>query len=257
MLLFVSHYSCSSTRLTRLIYFISEDWWTYTEEKATELAKRFDKKERYFLDIFFQGGARMVNHHKEVSPYNAFKSEKAAELREGMWYNYKALNGTHDSTVGKALNAPELHREYYDEYAILDDTEKAALIQRFTENRDTTKIRRATPKARVQDVANTVRNMQMLVRYSCFYLDHADFFCQMTALSNRVGIEGMFVIVRNNTDFNMPPQWHFTSKELERYMPLAVRKRWDTGEVGGKLEAFAIAGCDTISKSFSSCHFYH
>jgi hypothetical protein len=67
----------------RLIYFISEEWWTYTEEKASELANCFDKKEQYFLDIFFQGGARMVNHHKEVNPYNALKSEKAAELREG------------------------------------------------------------------------------------------------------------------------------------------------------------------------------
>jgi hypothetical protein len=79
----------------------------------------------------------------------------------------------------------------------------------------------------------------------------------MTALSNRVGIEGFFVIVRNNTDFNMAPQWHFTSKELQRYMPLAVRKRWDTGEVGGKIEVFAIAGCDTMSKWFSSRHFYN
>ncbi|KAJ7362723.1 hypothetical protein DFH08DRAFT_1025106, partial [Mycena albidolilacea] len=195
-----------------------------------ELPKRFDKKERYFLDIFFQGRARMVNHHKEVSPYNAFKSEKAAELREGMWYNSKALNGTHDSTVGKGVNAPELHREYYDEYANLNDTENAALVQRFTENCNTTKIRRATPKAHVQDVVNTVRNMQML----------------MTTLSNRVGIEGTFVIVRNNTDFNMLLQWHFTSK-LERYMPLAVRRCWDTGEAGGMLEAVAIAGCDTIN----------
>jgi hypothetical protein len=74
----------------------------------------------------------------------------------------------------------------------------------------------------------------------------------MSSLAYRVGIEGMFVIVRNNTDFHMEPYWYFTSSELERYMPLAIRKRWDTAQVGAKLEAFAIAGCDTLSKLYLS-----
>lgn len=46
----------------------------------------------------------------------------------------------------------------------------------------------------------------------------------------------------------MNPQWFFTSPELENYMHIAVRKKWDTSEVGAKLEAFAIAGCDVVSK---------
>lgn len=33
-------------------------------------------------------------------------------------------------------------------------------------------------------------------------------------------------------------------------MKLAVRKKWDTREVGMKLEAFAIAGCDVLSMCF-------
>ena len=70
----------------------------------------------------------------------------------------------------------------------------------------------------------------------------------MTALAERVGIEGFFMIARSNTDFNMAPQFYFTSQALERYMPLAVRKRWDTAEVGAKIEAFGIAGCDAVSK---------
>ena len=47
----------------------------------------------------------------------------------------------------------------------------------------------------------------------------------------------------------MNPYWYFTSPALEEYMKIAVRKRWDTSEVGTKLEAFAIAGCDPISES--------
>lgn len=58
------------------------EWYSYTIAKADDLAQRFNKKPRYFLDIFFQGGARMVNHQSKVNPYNAFKSLKAQELSD-------------------------------------------------------------------------------------------------------------------------------------------------------------------------------
>ncbi|KAJ7473509.1 hypothetical protein FB451DRAFT_1558700 [Mycena latifolia] len=190
-------------------------WTKYTEETAQRLAERFDKTPRYFLDIFYQGGARMVNSHTKVNAYNAFKSEKAAECREN----------------GEAKRVPQLHVDYHEEYAQLTGEEKAELVERFTETRAEHKIRRATPRARVQDVANTAHNIEML----------------LSSLSRRVGIEGFFVIVKSTTDFNMEPHWYFTSLELERYMPIAVRKRWNSSEVGGKLEAFAVAGCDPIN----------
>ena len=63
-----------------------EEWFSLTTSKANELAERFNKKPRYFLDIFFHGGARMVHHHEKVNPHNAFMSMKAQELREGMFY---------------------------------------------------------------------------------------------------------------------------------------------------------------------------
>jgi len=52
----------------------------------------------------------------------------------------------------------------------------------------------------------------------------------------------------------MGPQWYFTSPQLEEYMSVAVRKRWDTAEVGEKLEAFAISGLDITSGLCSSCY---
>jgi hypothetical protein len=64
-------------------------------------------------------------------------------------------------------------------------------------------------------------------------------------------MEGLFVVVRNTTDFHIEPRWYFTSPELERYLPIAVGRKWDQGSIGPKLEAFAIAGCDTISTSHS------
>jgi hypothetical protein len=55
--------------------------------------------------------------------------------------------------------------------------------------------------------------------------------------------------VKNNVEFKMEPEWYFTSRELEQYMEIVTRKKWVTGEVGMKLEAFAIAGCDPASTS--------
>lgn len=55
------------------------EWYTYTLAKADELGERFDKKPRYFLDIFFQGGAKMVTHRSNTNAYNTFKSLKATE----------------------------------------------------------------------------------------------------------------------------------------------------------------------------------
>jgi len=52
----------------------------------------------------------------------------------------------------------------------------------------------------------------------------------------------------------MGPQWYFSCEELASYMKLAVRKAWDTREIGMKVEAFAIAGCDALSKYFNGNH---
>ncbi|KAJ7229516.1 hypothetical protein B0H12DRAFT_1029962 [Mycena haematopus] len=194
-----------------------QKWMEDTNTLANTMAEEFDMKPRYFLDIFFQGGAHMINHQEVVNPYNAFKSFKAAELRE----------------AGEAKNAKEIHRDHFAEYEALTPDEKESLVQEFEKDRTQNfRLRRDTPRGKVQDVANVVRNMKML----------------MFSLGQRVGIEGFFCIVKNNVEFKMSPEWYFTSKELENYMEIATRKRWVTGEVGMKLEAFAIAGCDPVSK---------
>ena len=60
-----------------------DEWFTHTNSLANTLAERFNKKPRYFLDIFFHGGARMLNHHEKINPKNAFVALKAQELRDG------------------------------------------------------------------------------------------------------------------------------------------------------------------------------
>lgn len=73
---------------------------------------------------------------------------------------------------------------------------------------------------------------------------------QFKGLNVRVGIEAFFCVVRNTPTYHMNPVWFFTSEALMNYMPTAVplHKPWDLAFIGAKLEAFAIAGCDVVSK---------
>ncbi|KAJ7301257.1 hypothetical protein DFH08DRAFT_724488 [Mycena albidolilacea] len=193
-----------------------QKWMEDTNQLAQTMATEFDMEPRYFLDIFFQGGAHMVNHQDVINPYNAFRGLKSIELRE----------------QGIVMSAPDIHTNFFDEYEKLTKDEKNDLCTRWEKVRSTNfQLHRDTPRAKVQDVANVVRNMKML----------------LSALSQRVGIEALFCIVKNNVEFKMEPEWYFTSRELEQYMEIATRKKWVTGEVGLKLEAFAIAGCDPAS----------
>ncbi len=85
----------------------------------------------------------------------------------------------------------------------------------------------------------------LLLYFVCYVLLSSP---QLDSLRTRVGIEGFFCIVRNNTEFHINPTWYFTCKEIAEYMPVAVGKKWSATSVASKLEAFAIAGCDVISR---------
>ncbi|CAK5283133.1 unnamed protein product [Mycena citricolor] len=192
------------------------EWFQYTHNLAHQLGERFDKKLCYFLDRFFQGGAKMIKHQEKVNPFNAYKALKAEEIQEA---------------GGVVPNAPTLSETLSPKYAKLSEEEKAKLVEDFKDVKaDISKIKRDTPRSKSQDVANVVRNVTMLLQ----------------GLSYCVGTEAFFLIVRNNADFYMEPQWFFSTAELERYMPLAVGKKWDLATVGAKVKAFAVAGCDTM-----------
>jgi hypothetical protein len=50
----------------------------------------------------------------------------------------------------------------------------------------------------------------------------------------------------------MRPQWYFTTEAMENYMKIASKK-WSTHDVGTKVEAFAVAGCDALSRCSTMC----
>ena len=60
-----------------------DEWIKSTLNTASELACHFDKKEQYFLNISFQGGAHLIHKQTKVNAFNAFKHLKTEELRNG------------------------------------------------------------------------------------------------------------------------------------------------------------------------------
>ena len=60
------------------------EWKAYTLTLATDLGRRFNKKPRYFLDLFFQGGVHLATKQGKVNAHNAFLAMKAQELRQSM-----------------------------------------------------------------------------------------------------------------------------------------------------------------------------
>ena len=72
---------------------------------------------------------------------------------------------THDFLDGHPKKLLLLQEELKDEYAALTSQEREDLVEEFAIQRDEhTKVKRPSPKARIADVANVVRNMQLLVR---------------------------------------------------------------------------------------------
>ena len=149
-----------------------DEWMKSTLNTATELARRFDKKERYFLDIFFQGGAHLIHKQTKVNAYNAFKHSKAEELRDGEIFlgcdscYYSAYSKLHPLLPdGERPTLSKLNSEEFKaEYEALDDADLEELVANHTEHVSSGVLRkRNSAQARVQDVSSTIRTMQRLV----------------------------------------------------------------------------------------------
>jgi hypothetical protein len=148
-----------------------DEWVMYTMAKAAELSERFDKKPRYFLDRFFLGGQKLIYKQNVTNPFNAFKSVKAAHLRNGTFHiAYIGILTICTILEGEKENAIEIGKRYKSEYIALTPEERAKYVAEFEALKGSTSlIRRHTSRGCIQDVANVVRNMQKLVRQP-FYL---------------------------------------------------------------------------------------
>ena len=60
-------------------------WKASTMTLATDLARRFNKKPCYFLELFFQNSVHLVHKKTKVNAHNAFISMKAQELHDSVF----------------------------------------------------------------------------------------------------------------------------------------------------------------------------
>lgn len=61
-----------------------QKWEDDTKARANQLGEKYNMKPRYFLDLHYSGGARLVKQREGVNSFNAFKSLKAEEINEGI-----------------------------------------------------------------------------------------------------------------------------------------------------------------------------
>lgn len=67
-------------------------------------------------------------------------------------------------SAGRFLNAVQIHDEFHDEYVALTSEQKQEYVDKFAEERSgDVKLRRDTPRGRLQDLKNTARNIESLV----------------------------------------------------------------------------------------------
>ncbi|KAI0702842.1 hypothetical protein BC835DRAFT_1303302 [Cytidiella melzeri] len=181
------------------------------KQNISELANKHHKKEAYVENLIFNGGTRYLNENRANS-WNA-------------WLHLLGL--AFDNRIPLSV----VQRDYMDEYRSLTEQEKDEYVREYQISRNERKVApRVTARGKHQDVTHTTRKIEQLIM----------------GLDSRVGIQGMFCLVRNSASFAMDPRWFFTSPELEKYLEIAVRK-WDTTNIGALIEAYAIAGGSVTS----------
>lgn len=143
-----------------------DEWFAFTMAKAAELAERFDKKPRYFLDRFFQGGQKLVYKQTVTNAFNAFKSIKAAELRAGVLVHIPLLQRNYTLLLdGEKENVISIQRDFKEEYDALTAEERAEYIVEFDAMKTSSAhVARHTSRGCIQDLANIARNMEVMVR---------------------------------------------------------------------------------------------
>ncbi|EKM49344.1 uncharacterized protein PHACADRAFT_106988, partial [Phanerochaete carnosa HHB-10118-sp] len=163
------------------------------------------KDARYFKDKFFNASKKHLSENK-IDSYNA-------------WLHFKCRD------VNQREYSPSY--EYLAEYHALSDEEKTKCVYDYELVHEFKKhVRRTTSRGKIQDFSHTAAILEEII------LD----------LDNRIGVKGFFCLVRSTTDFATEPQWWFSSADLERFLSVGWRKRWDSKQIGTMVEAFAIAG---------------
>ncbi|ESK96797.1 hypothetical protein Moror_6669 [Moniliophthora roreri MCA 2997] len=196
------------------------------EIRCQALADKYDKRPRYFRDLFFQGGVRLMKSQEKTNNFNAWKCVKSHELRES------GITG---------LNTIEISKRFITEYHALKRSkrkmrEMLRKYQMLASGLRDKFFKAPTARRRAQDMAHTAASVVKM----------------LDALKRRAGVEGFFLLVRSHPNGFTEPKWYWSNPKLEPYMKIACKGGWDSDRVSTRVEAFAVAGCNvdgTVKKS--------
>ncbi|KAL0572269.1 hypothetical protein V5O48_009695 [Marasmius crinis-equi] len=202
-------------------------WRKSSMKTAVKIARAAGKKLRWSYDMMFNAGARFTRIHRKTNSWNAFRHVLAKRLNDNL------EPGEEPTTL------QEISRDYRDVYHALSASEIKEYVKEYEEDKKdhAARVPRPSIRSKAQDAANVVENMAQM----------------LTGLKERCGTEGFFNVVRSTPDNFMEPQWFFTNDKIAPYLRLATKGGWDTGKVGARLQAFAVAGCET-SNLFKKSH---
>ncbi|THG93050.1 hypothetical protein EW026_g8073 [Hermanssonia centrifuga] len=182
------------------------------DQRAAALSEKHSRKPRYFLDRIFNGGVKAITGMKTNS-FNAWAHFKCEEVN--------------NREPDRSVSLLDVQDKYADEYHQLSQEDKHRLVLDFELVKEVKKKGpRTTARGKIQDIVNTTKQMEDLI----------------TGLDTRVGVQAMFCVVRSSSDFAMKPRWYFSSSDLEKYLEIAVRKRFEAKQVGALMEVYAVAG---------------
>ncbi len=140
-------------------------WETYTLSKAEELAERFKRRPRYFLDLFYQSTSRLASRHEKANGFNLYKRKRTAEMRERTSPSDRCqFDLLMHNTVGITTNLIEIQPTLVEEWNAMTPEQKTQIVEEEEEEWNAPVIKRPSARSRILDVTNVKWNMQALVQ---------------------------------------------------------------------------------------------
>ena len=157
------------------------------------------------------------------------------------------LTSSADSFIDDVGDTVQRRAEFQQEFRKLSISQQQ-LLQKFVQGGcySNLTLSRAKPCDRTQNVNELLTIIKALVSPRSIYC-----ICRFSSLSSfqvlymkcRCGIEGIFCVVRDNTEYEFDPQWFFTSPEIDTFLAGAV-PLWDINVIAMELEGFGVTGCN-------------
>ncbi|KAH7904518.1 hypothetical protein BJ138DRAFT_1019048, partial [Hygrophoropsis aurantiaca] len=168
----------------------------YIDQKATELATKFRRSRRQYLEWFYVGSAVRRSKRTKTSAWHAFM-------------HFKGLSVNSNKDFGEKSTIANLVQDTT-EYHKLSDSQKVELVEKFDQIKANAMDRPPTLNAHSRAAEGTSSFDAVTT--------------ELTALKTRVGAEAFVIMVRGSTDLNFAPKVFITSEVVEKFLRVYLRK---------------------------------